>query len=92
MSSGQAHRLPEPWGSRLNRSRRVAFRFENRDYEGYEGDTLASALAANGEWLLSRSFKYHRPRAALTWSGLDANSYVQVGDEPNVLADIAACQ
>jgi sarcosine oxidase subunit alpha len=88
MSSSQPQRLPEPWGSRLNRSRRVAFRFENRDYEGYEGDTLASALAANGEWLLSRSFKYHRPRAALTWSGLDANSYVQVGDEPNVLADM----
>ena len=43
-----ARRLPEPWGSRLRRDRPLAFRFEGRSYEGCEGDTLASALLANG--------------------------------------------
>ena len=81
-------RLPAPWGSVIKREQRISFQFEGKDYQGYEGDSLASALAANGQWLLSRSFKYHRPRAAITFAGLDANSYVQVGDLPNVLADM----
>lgn len=81
------NRLPEPWGRMLDRSQTVTFAFDGRKYQGFAGDTLASALAANGEFLLSRSFKYHRPRGAYTFAGLDANSYVQVGDEPNVLAD-----
>jgi sarcosine oxidase subunit alpha len=80
-------RLPEPWGSRLRRDRPLAFRFEGRSYRGLEGDTLASALLVNGVDLLSRSFKYHRPRGPLTLRGLDPNCYVQLGDEPNVPAD-----
>jgi sarcosine oxidase subunit alpha len=80
-------RLPAPWGSRLRRDRPLPFRFEGRAYEGFEGDTLASALLANGVDVLSRSFKYHRPRGVLTARGLDANCYVQLGDEPNVAAD-----
>ncbi len=82
-----ARRLPEPWGTRLRRDRPLAFRFEGRSYEGCEGDTLASALLANGVDVLSRSFKYHRPRGPLTMRGLDANCYVQLGDDPNVPAD-----
>jgi sarcosine oxidase subunit alpha len=66
----------------------VSFTFEGREYHGFDGDTLASALAANGQLLLSRSFKYHRPRGAFTCNGLDANGYVQVGDQPSVLADV----
>ena len=80
-------RLPEPWGSRLRRDCPLAFRFEGKSYEGFEGDTLASALLANGVDVLSRSFKYHRPRGPLTLRGLDANAYVQLDDEPNVPAD-----
>ena len=81
-------RLPAPWGSVIKRDHGISFQFEGKDYDGYDGDTLASALAANDQWLLSRSFKYHRPRAAITFAGLDANTYVQVGDAPNVLADM----
>ena len=68
---------------------RPATRFPLRghSYQGFEGDTLASALLANGVDVLSRSFKYHRPRGPLTLRGLDANCYVQLGDEPNVPAD-----
>lgn len=88
MSNHTTSRLPAPWGSCINRERTISFRFEGKGYRGFEGDTLASALAANGHLLLSRSFKYHRPRGALTFAGLDANSYVQVGDAPNVLADM----
>lgn len=83
----QSHRLPAPNGSLIDRTKRLSFSFEGRHYDGFAGDTLASALAANGDLLLSRSFKYHRPRGPLTMAGLDANSYVQVGDAPNVQAD-----
>ena len=85
--SAAVARLPAPWGSRLRRDRPVPFRFAGKAYQGLEGDTLASALLANGVDVLSRSFKYHRPRGLLTARGLDANAYVQLGDEPNVAAD-----
>ncbi len=85
--SGQANRLSEPAGAWIDRGRPVTFSFEGARFEGYAGDTIASALAANNEWVLSRSFKYHRPRGALTMAGQDANSLVQLPDEPNVLAD-----
>jgi sarcosine oxidase subunit alpha len=66
----------------------VSFTFEGRSFTGYAGDSIASALAANGQWMLSRSFKYHRPRAAMSFAGTDANTLVQVGSEPNVAADL----
>lgn len=81
------NRLPAPWGSRIDRSRRVRFTFEGRTFEGFEGDCIASALAASGQWMLSRSFKYHRPRGILGMTGADANTLVQLPSEPNVAAD-----
>ncbi len=80
-------RLAAPFGSLIDRDTPVSFTFEGRTYEGFAGDTIASALAANEVWLISRSFKYHRPRGILTMSGDDGNTMVQVGKEPNVLAD-----
>ncbi len=80
-------RLPEPYGLLLDRKRKVAFTFDGNEYTGYHGDTIASALAANGQMILSRSFKYHRPRAALTYAGQDSNSLVQLPSNPNALAD-----
>jgi sarcosine oxidase subunit alpha len=51
-----------PAGGRIDRSKPIPFRFNGRAFTGYEGDTLASALLANGVALTGRSFKYHRPR------------------------------
>ena len=53
-------------GGRVDRSRRLRFTFDGREYEGLQGDTLASALLAHGVHLTARSFKYHRPRGILT--------------------------
>ena len=83
-----ASRLPAPFGALIDRSREITFEFEGRAIAGLAGDTIASALAANGQWMISRSFKYHRPRGILTMAGYDSNVLVQVGEEPNCLADI----
>ena len=50
-------------GSRIDRSRPLRFVFNGRDYQGFAGDTLASAVLAAGDTVLSRSWKYHRPRS-----------------------------
>ncbi|BAN47154.1 FAD-dependent oxidoreductase [Metapseudomonas resinovorans] len=83
-------RLPAPMGLLIDRDQPLRFSFEGTDYQGFAGDSIASALLANGRWLLSRSFKYHRPRGPLTMAGQDANTLVQLPDEPNVLADAQA--
>ncbi|MEO1190838.1 MAG: 2Fe-2S iron-sulfur cluster-binding protein [Pseudomonadota bacterium] len=84
---GGVNRLTAPAGLLIDHNKPVSFTFEGKAYRALEGDTIASALAANGVWLLSRSFKYHRPRGVLTMAGQDANTLVQLRDEPNVLAD-----
>jgi sarcosine oxidase subunit alpha len=79
--------LSAPAGLLVDRERTVSFSFENRRFEGYAGDCIASALAANDQWLLTRSFKYHRPRGVLSMAGQDANTLVQLPGSPNALAD-----
>lgn len=81
-------RLPLPWGSRLDRTQKIRFAFDGRPLEGFAGDCIASAMAGSGRWILSRSFKYHRARGILTMAGQDANTLVQLPDEPNVRADL----
>ena len=83
-------RLPEPFGALIDRSKPVSFSFEGRNVQGFAGDTIASALLANGVTMLSRSFKYHRPRGPMTMAGQDGNTLVQIGPEPNRLADRVA--
>jgi sarcosine oxidase subunit alpha len=80
-------RLKAPMGLLVDLNKPLDFKFEGMTYQGFEGDTIASALIGCDRWLMSRSFKYHRPRAPLTMAGQDANSLVQLGGEPNVLAD-----
>jgi sarcosine oxidase subunit alpha len=81
-------RLPEPMGALIERDKEVEFMFEGKPYKGVTGDTIASALVANGQWLMSRSFKYHRARGPLTLAGQDANTLVQLPQEPNAQADL----
>jgi hypothetical protein len=49
-------------GGRIDRSRPITFTWDGKPLLGFVGDTLASAMMANGEKILARSFKYHRPR------------------------------
>jgi sarcosine oxidase, subunit alpha len=76
-------------GGRADRSKPLRFRFDGKVLDGYEGDTLASALMANGIRLIGRSFKYHRPRGVVTAGVEEPNGLVQMSvphDEPNVRA------
>lgn len=83
-------RLPTPWGCRIDRSARLEFYFDGSAVSGLSGDTIASAMLGEGRWILSRSFKYHRPRGPFTMCGQDSNTLVQIGSEPNVRADSRA--
>ena len=66
-------------GGRIDRARAaLASRFDGRDYRGFAGDTLASALLANGVHLVGRSFKYHRPRGIMTAGAEEPNALVQL--------------
>ncbi|MCY1127267.1 sarcosine oxidase subunit alpha family protein [Frigidibacter sp. RF13] len=63
----------------IDRGQTVGFRFDGRDYTGFEGDTLASALLAAGVKLFGRSFKYHRPRGLLSAGSEEPNALVTIG-------------
>ncbi|MDP3263709.1 MAG: sarcosine oxidase subunit alpha family protein [Tabrizicola sp.] len=76
----------------IDRTKPVRFRFDGKDYAGYKGDTLASALLANDVRLVGRSFKYHRPRGVLTAGSEEPNALVEVvgakNRTPNVRATV----
>ena len=82
-SSGGERVGPRP-GEVIDRSKPFSFNWEGTDYRAFEGDTIASALAASGVRIFSRSFKYHRPRGILSASFHDPGCTFQVDDEPNV--------
>ena len=84
----QPHRLPE--GGSIDRSRPLGFFFNGRRFEGFAGDTLASALLANGVHLVGRSFKYHRPRGILSAGTEEPNAIVQVGSGARGLPNLKA--
>ena len=77
-------------GGRIDRRRPLSFTFNGRGYQGYAGDTLASALLANGVQLVARSFKYHRPRGIVGAGSEEPNALVQLEtgaySEPNLRA------
>ena len=75
-----------PAKGQIDRSRPVNFTFDGVSYQGFAGDTLASALLANGVKLMGRSFKYHRPRGVMTAGSEEPNALVTVGDDPNLRA------
>ena len=74
-------------GSLINRNNKFDFSFDGRRYSGFQGDTLASALLANNQTLIGRSFKYHRPRGLVASGVEEPNALVGLGKghsfEPN---------
>ncbi|MGJ8547196.1 MAG: sarcosine oxidase subunit alpha family protein [Sulfitobacter sp.] len=68
-------------GRLLNKSRSVEFSFNGTPMRGLEGDTLASALLANDQMLMGRSFKYHRPRSVVASGAEEPNALVNLGEE-----------
>ena len=75
----------------IDETSRISFKFNGKEYYGFKGDTLASALLANGVHLVGRSFKYHRPRGIMTAGSEEPNAIVQLNKntaytEPNVRA------
>ena len=81
----QKFRLPDR--GRIERDIPVNFTFNGRRYQGYRGDTLASALLANGVRLVGRSFKYHRPRGIMAAGAEEPNALVQLETGARTLAD-----
>jgi sarcosine oxidase, subunit alpha len=77
--------LPDEW---IDRSQPIAFTYEGGHYQGYQGDTVTSALWASGVQLLGRSFKYHRPRGILSLANHDTNTLMQAGQRLNLRADV----
>ena len=67
-------------GGRIDRSLAVRFTFDDAAFKGHPGDTLASALLANGETLFGRSFKYHRPRGVMTACAAEPNALATIGE------------
>ena len=84
----QSHRLAH--GGLIDRSRPISFRFNDATYQGFAGDTLASALLANGVHHVARSIKYHRPRGILTSGPEEPSALLTVTDDwgttPNLKA------
>ncbi len=77
-------------GGLINRSQKLTFTWNGTSLSGFEGDTLASALLANGQHLVGRSFKYHRPRGIFSAGSEEPNALVTLGSgaaqEPNTRA------
>jgi len=84
----QPNRLSE--GGRIDRASPLDFTFDGKRYLGYRGDSLASALLANGVGLVGRSFKYHRPRGIYSAGMEEPNALVALRSgsrhEPNIQA------
>jgi len=93
MSAGVSRRqVNRVAGGQIDRSRQLEFTFDGKRLSGHPGDTLASALLANGEVLVGRSFKYHRPRGIVSAGIEEPNALVEIGSgarrDPNVRATV----
>ena len=79
-------------GGNISRQTPLEFRFNGIRYQGYQGDTLASALLANGVRLVGRSFKYHRPRGVFSAGPEEPSALVQLGSGPRAEPNTRATQ
>jgi len=91
-TTGKAKTVNRIDGGLLQGNKPVPFIFNDRKFHGLEGDTLASALLANGQRLVGRSFKYHRPRGIFSAGPEEPNALVELGfgayREPNSRATV----
>lgn len=83
-------RTPKQAGEWVNRTKEISFTFEGERFQAFEGDTISSALWANGQKVLGRSFKYHRARGVLSLANHDVNILVTDGIDTNIRADVVA--
>ncbi|MFZ1469207.1 MAG: sarcosine oxidase subunit alpha family protein [Paracoccaceae bacterium] len=74
----------------IDRTKPLAFRFDGSEYPAFRGDTIASALLANGVRLVGRSFKYHRPRGILTAGSEEPNALVEIFGKTNQTPNVRA--
>ena len=79
-----------PGGGRIDRTTTLSFTFDGQKLEGHPGDTLASALLANGIQLVGRSFKYHRPRGIVGFGVEEPNALVTLHRGAHTLPNIQA--
>jgi methylglutamate dehydrogenase subunit C len=83
-----------PEGGRINRLKPMGFTYNGKSYVAYEGDTIASALLANNQTIIARSFKYHRPRGFLSAGVEEPNGLFTLGSSadqvPNVIGTTTA--
>lgn len=87
----QVNRLSN--GGRIDRSKVLTFTFNGQSYKGYEGDTLAAALLANGVDIIGRSFKYSRPRGIVAAGAEEPNAVLQIGaTEATQIPNVRATQ
>ena len=83
-------RIAKNKGEWINRAASVKFSYEGREFSGFEGDSISSALWASGEQVLGRSFKYHRPRGILSLANHDVNVMLTDGMDTNMRGDVVA--
>lgn len=81
-------RLPRVNSEWIDRSKSINFSFEGKQYQGYAGDSISSAIWASDTKVIGRSFKYHRPRGLLSMANHDVNAMMQWRGRPNVRADV----
>ena len=79
-------------GGRIDRSKPLQFKFNGKSFTAYKGDTLASALIANGVDIVGRSFKYHRPRGIIGSGAEEPNAILQIGEGARTVPNLRATQ
>ncbi len=87
-----AGRMRLPQGGLVDRSDTRTFTLNGKSYKGLAGDSLASALLANGIHLVGRSFKYHRPRGIVSAGAEEPNALLQIGENPRTEPNLKATQ
>jgi sarcosine oxidase subunit alpha len=85
-------RLPPQALEWIDRERSLSFSFEGKSRRGFAGDTVTSALLAQDQLVLGRSFKYHRPRGPLSLANHDINALVNTADNIHLRADVTALE